>query len=520
LPHNDKESNMFKSTEIKPQDLCQKATEVKRTYDNLGRITRISARIIGANPNQGSFLPGIVEINNSTKINQVPIDLPPIDLPTKTNLNIPTLKSSYTVMAIKGTPFFSSNIGVTGANRVTNCLYLSMDPYLIANAETADILSTLQNGKVAAMALGRRHVYNLLSRIKNLHPDKTPTVIILGTKNLTAYQNAEGTLEIIDRWRSVPQNNKDKDFFPDGKTLSISKGYLNESGKEELKHITKTDTDVNFYTIKARGQTIPFSSQDVQLLYDIYQETVGSDNPVLIHCSNSTRAFKLALTFELLRNFDHCFLSDDITEKAAIRVATVYNQLRSAHSPVGLSNVVELAQTIGLACMLKMIECERVCINEIRHLYEDNKDFPSISQPIKDILVYCEDRKEDYYPYDTRITHIAMTITSTPALQPPPPQQITFFEQISLRSTYNRGPYEWLKTLGNNIYMHLNGMEPKILEICADPSAFIADQTSPRIVTQTQQRSPRIVTQTQQTSPRIVTQTQQTSPRNEIKMQY
>lgn len=233
----------------------------------------------------------------------------------------------------------------------------------------------------AAIAVGEIQARDTFASIRNKHPEKNITVLVLGNpdinENISVYRNFCDNAESLDN---------------DG---LINKYVLGDrSAKTKgLQTLVPEDITVTLcYLPVVNSETerfIGLSSCTLETLYQIYRDTIASENPLLIHCDNGLdRAAKIAFAFEILRNYDQIFNSTEIPAIAA-NLNSCFDRLRRSRSPHLLSNAIDLSQAFQLALALKAVDLQFQCktkLNEVIEQNQNNTEFTSTKLALESLL--------------------------------------------------------------------------------------------------------------------------------------
>lgn len=236
-------------------------------------------------------------------------------------------------------------------------LYMAIDPtrtnaYLLRDLQKdLTYLSGLNTIVIEAItstvaaSMGSVYDETMIAKLKELHSHKPITIVVLGDKksseNLSAYE---------------------KNFEEDITFEKPSSHLLKFKPKTQSVNSDKVDlTQVSLYYLNAPDKKMFLSTHSVNTLYTIFKETIESNNPLLIQCSNAlSRTAKLAFAYEILRDFASISSDTHITH-IADRLKFKHERLCRSCSPEMLSEREELKQAIALGLTLKACSAIEAC---------------------------------------------------------------------------------------------------------------------------------------------------------------
>lgn len=285
----------------------------------------------------------------------------PINLSTKQN-------KKKTLININGHIFFvDPEVHIRGLNQhVANPnLFLTFGPYTL-HAKLAQAIA--KNSSTIVSDMERPVEFQSQENIQTTMGWHHLSSIIERIKNLTAKVNIKADEEIISEEVTIlVLDDKDK---TQNKNVSIYEEYWirdkNYSDETNIELYRATNINALYY-IHAKDGHIPFTRKGIEQLYQIYESTLGSNKPLLIHDDHGQDyACRIAFAFELLRNYQDVFQSDDSTHTEAEKLVTlIFERLRESRSPVALANTKDLERAIELAFALRAVQLESQCLAQL-----------------------------------------------------------------------------------------------------------------------------------------------------------
>ncbi len=334
---------------------------LKSRYDNITAITESLKRKIG---HENKKLNNTVTTTEAFKI-----------LPTgHTNDYLSVInQTKHTVTTTNGHPYFvDKDFNVEGVNQhIDNpYLYLAIAPDKITPLRLRKVDSNLKTNR---NWMGADYFKRLVNRVSTQHPDtatlrvnvddnqaeperqqqlpiKNINLLVLGSRNLNHYtQDPERYVNTVGDW--VAELDADATGFP----FSVPVFFM--------------DTPNN---------KISLQEKNINFLYTLYSETLAKCNPLIIQSEDGLeRAPMIAFAFQLLKNFDYCFLNSKVLSEITERVYEVYDNVRRSRSPEALSNLGNFTQAIHLAFALKMRSYEINLIKQLGALVRNYNEDPA-----------------------------------------------------------------------------------------------------------------------------------------------
>lgn len=151
-----------------------------------------------------------------------------------------------------------------------------------------------------------------------------------------------------------------------------------------------TAFNINTHFLHSADSKIELTSKDLDKLYEIYQNTIAKNDPVLFYSTHGLdRAPIFAFAFYLLKNFDNIFLKTDDSDKINAEVLKAFQSFRLAHSPEALTNILQIKQAFYIAFSLKVVALEKQIIEDIEayiHFAGDNSELTPKAAILKNML--------------------------------------------------------------------------------------------------------------------------------------
>lgn len=261
-----------------------------------------------------------------------------------TMLGVPYERTTYSYSV---TPLININtyeyvrdtkVDIPGVNRHLDneYLYLSVVPGAIHSHLTIPALEKNENSdKLAPTTPGSINAKSIITRINDLHLNTRTTFIVLGNKSKR---------ENIDDYVNFLK--KDSNF---NEVSNIEKFTVN----------IQTSREIDLYYINAYDAKMELTSEGVDILYSLYNNTIATKNPLLIHCQQGLdRTGKLAFAYELFRNYNVIFKSPTSID-VGIKLQEAHERLCRSRSIKTLGNIRDFEQAIILGMNFKACALEQ-----------------------------------------------------------------------------------------------------------------------------------------------------------------
>lgn len=300
---------------------------------------------------------------------------------------------------------FDNKVGVKGINQHQEnpYLYVTISP-LVAEHNKVQNLPTftqeatdLQQGQ---KVLAQGFFTEMLARIKNLHPRKIPTILVLGAQSFEFYHHYEKIEWVLDGDDQLeeqeqnnvrvadlpeeqqPKNEKEEDHIEERQPERLQQSEqaeIQQKKQQKIQHFRLNErNDIDLYWVNANtdNSQLNLDSQVLDGLWAIYNETIAKQSPLIIHDTYGFNlAPKLAFAFEILRNFDTIFASND-QYKIRDELFKTFEAIRRSRSPMALNTVQDTKEAVYLAFALKAKSLADECVTQLRQFVDARNNDP------------------------------------------------------------------------------------------------------------------------------------------------
>jgi hypothetical protein len=250
---------------------------------------------------------------------------------TNKEVELVRLENKYVYFVQTGLP-----LGLTQHQQL-DWLYLSVSPELIEDNI---------RGKT-----GQDYIHETEAAIKAKHPDSKQIVFVLGEReidgNFKAYANYAADAEPT---------------------------YDRITHKQIIKGQQGADFDADIYYIQSSGpDQLNLDNKAFESLYDVINQCMRGEATLRVHCRQGVdRTGVLVFATQLLANFNNIFNGSEA--EIAKKVKQQYQILRQSRGPNILKTPDLIQFSIKFAFVLKAIEIQRVCENELRKFDADGAE--------------------------------------------------------------------------------------------------------------------------------------------------
>lgn len=287
---------------------------------------------------------------------------------------------------------------VAGLSDFGNGLYVQPNPVKLyekvgqenMEAVKVEIKDKAQYGVMVSSfaneAGARDYRESCIRAISGDHPSKPVTIVVLGPQHGNSHQNGEGYYELCSQDNNNPVINSLTD--------NVHRFQLDAKKAE--------NTNLNILHLNVVGfENQHLDSADLEAVFEIYQRTVGSENPVTFHCTDGLdRAGGFVLAFNLMRNYESIFnpLSSEQTVRNIELLHRKMQENRGGFFCTASSH--RLAGAVQLATIMKSIEISNNILNRLEksdpNLYSvlRSKDYVEQIKVLRDQKDLPRDGKE------------------------------------------------------------------------------------------------------------------------------
>lgn len=223
----------------------------------------------------------------------------------------------------------------------------------------AQIAGIVKNGAIDGG--GRSYRNACFEAIHEDSPNKTITVLVLGP------QRADGRHENAEAYEELSNGSKNE-LSPNIHEFQGMQQVRGNNG--ELINVRVIHANVSKFDEQHLGST------DLERLFSIYTDTLGSGNPLTIHCTDGLdRAGGISFAMHLMRNYDNVFVpgNEEQTLSNIMKQHAFMQDQRGGFFCT--ANEGRLIGAFQLATIMKSIEMSRTLLNSLQKTDPANYEY-------------------------------------------------------------------------------------------------------------------------------------------------